>query len=337
MSLPTAVKNQLKQIEEKYGDTSEETTDVDEPKEPEVSEEPKEEFAPVEAPPEKQDEGDFKQLYEEERQRYLSLRGKFNAMVPSLQKRDEESSRRIAQLESELASRPQPNDEIEKLRADIADIRKENAELKKQPEPVQDTEIDALAREYGEDDPIVTKMRSMEKMLSSFQQHVQTLESQLSGVSGYVEQTKQAETTNAKVNSMMQKVNKALNGTADITTLNEDPAFIQWLSIRDHGHYQNRQQILNDAFHAGEVGAVCEMINLYISETDTGGKTSPSSLSDHVTREPSGQQPVTEFTRTPKTPAEIKAFYDRLAYAQRRRDYAEVERLKKEEANFLGS
>ena len=210
---------------------------------------PPEDTSPIDTPPEERHEAppepDYKKLYEEEKQRRMTLEGKYNAEVPELAR----SNRLLA-------------DQLADLKADISALRAERRE----PPPKPDEDDIAFDEQFPEVSKAMNKRIGRE--LSKRDTEIRTLREEnaqlRSGISTVERRVERTE--GAGFDEAMDRLVK----DGDWRSMNSNGSeFLRWCnSEKVAGH--SRYALMKASYDAGDYVAVASHFNDYIKAKNPG-------------------------------------------------------------------
>jgi len=233
---------------------------------------------PKDTEPKKPDTPDYKD-------RYQTLKGKYDAEVPRLQS------------------------EVRNLQEQMLTLRQENESLKKaEPEKTKDPpQEDSL--NYDELDAYGPEFRKLGETLTAVVKRNEQLEAEIQKLNGSVESVQQASVKDA-YEKFLDKVRSEVSGMGgNFDTLNTDPAFLAWLHQVPPGSQYQRMALLNDAERRHDVVQCRAIFKEYIDTQpkDQGKKDPPPNVQPPPSPDPGnpGDQPSgKQWTRK-----DIKQFY----------------------------
>ncbi len=165
-------------------------------------------------------------------QRYRTLQGKYDSQVPQLQRQVQELTSQLTHLTSKLeglTAKPEPAPEPTAPLVTDKDVEVYGADL-----------VDLVKRQAMQVAQEMT--REMTGKLTALEQENQQLRDQLGGVSSQQVQTREQ----SYLAALTQIV-------PDWSEINQDPAFIQWLTVVDDLSGVPRQAYLDSAYQAKDV------------------------------------------------------------------------------------
>lgn len=302
MAIPEQVRKQMEVVEQHYkpGEGQPDAADAT----------PVEQGAAPESvtpPAEPAAQGADKAEYEALKQRYRTLQGMYNAEVPKLQTQNRELAARVTQMEQLLATAAAPA--TQKQAAPVvtqADIDEYGESL------------DVMRRVYQEQNAAL--MDEIASMRSTIQQLQSNVVPEVQRVA-----QKQAESVEQQFWADLERQ------VPHWKTVNNDPAFHEWLLQTDPLTGVQRQVFLEDAQRSADAGRVANVFNIWMSQTKPA---KPNGAASELQKQvapgrsratvPTQQSVGKEFTR-----AEVRAFYSDVAkgvYAGREDERAAVER-----------
>lgn len=278
MALPKQVQAQLAEVEElekelnAQGETKEkgEKPDlevVEDTKKVEVPEEqPKEEAAQEEAKPTDEPK---KEVSDEFKQKYNTLRGKYDAEVPRLHQQVKELTQQIEAFREEAEAAKKA--EAEKLEEEVSYI------------------TDADREEYG-DDLIDFQRRVAKEVSKEYEKRISEQEKVIA------ELREQTSTTSNQVGEMSfsQRLN---NLVPDFDQLDNDERWVAWLNEYDPMIRGPRRGQAQAAFDSGDAEAVAHYVKLFresVAPVDEGKSSRQAEIEKQVTPNRSASSTTTK-------------------------------------------
>jgi hypothetical protein len=246
MAIPSAVARQAELSERIRKQAYEGKPSVDPSEEtPPVETDPEERHE--EHPEERHEEPDYRVLYEEEKQRRLTLEGKYNAEVSFLTQSSKEFAAQVADL-----------------KADISELRAEKRKEPPQPEP-DEAEYQSLVTQF-QDEPL-TKLTKMEmrREIKTRDAKISTLEDRLSKLeTRSVSVERRVERTEGQ--GFDQAMDQFVDKRGDWRAMNKQGSeFLQWAAnrmISGHPAYD----LMMGSYRKSDFKAVAEHFNDFIKE-----------------------------------------------------------------------
>ena len=212
------------------------------------------------------------------RQRYLTLKGKFDAQVPRLQQDNQRLNAVVTDLQNQM-KRMQ-----ERTPAD-AQHQNNNGDNR--------SSINADAfEEYG------PEFSTLAKTVQTLQRENERLRGQVQNLSGDFQLQKQADSQKAKQNYMGQVVGHVSKLGHDFNTLNTDNRFLNWLRQFPEGEVESRHEKLHRAEANMDLEATKEIFNEYLGRP----KESDQPRQQQPAQQPPNIQPNTTMTGTDTKP-----------------------------------
>jgi cell division protein FtsB len=232
--------------------------------------------APKETDQKRSDTPDYKD-------RYQTLKGKYDAEVPRLQS------------------------EVRNLQEQMLTLRQENEALKKaETEKPKDPPQEPVNLDYDALDEYGPEFRKLGETLQAVVQRNEQLEAELRKLNGNVESVQQASVKEAH-EKFLDKVRTEVSGLGgNFETLNTDPAFLTWLHQVPPGSQFQRIALLHDAERRHDVVQCRAIFKEYIDALPDDKQKQPPNMQPppspppETPGEPSGKQ----WTRK-----DIKQFY----------------------------
>jgi len=265
MGLPAQVERDLKEIEEMEkrlfarneessgeGSEAESETDPTEAKSEEVQQETEptqEPETPSESPKAEAEPAKPKEDFE---QKYLTLRGKYNAEVPQL------------------------HEQVKALTAQLEELKEQVSKPAEPPKPKQYV-TDEDKENFGEDLLDVQRRIAMEvaekyqAQIAELKDHIGTLETKLSETGGQVGQV-----------SFEQRLRGEI---PDFDEVNRDPRWIAWLDEVDPIIRGPRRVMAQKAYAEGDAEAVADYVKLFKQSVQQGPDTQQSDRKAELERQ----------------------------------------------------
>lgn len=200
----------------------------------------KQQTQPTQDPPQ-QDTKNDKETY---RQRYLTLKGKFDAQVPRLQQDNKRLNDVVTDLQAKIKQMQ------ERPPAD-AQHQNKNGDNR--------SSIDADAfEEYG------PEFATLAKTVQTLQQENERLRGQVQNLSGDFQLQKQTDLQKAKQSYMGQVVGHVSKLGHDFNSLNTDNRFLNWLRQFPEGEIESRHEKLRRAEANMDLEATKEIFDEYL-------------------------------------------------------------------------
>ena len=215
-------------------------------------------------------------------QRYKALQGKYNAEVPRL-------NAELKELREKVGSVTESN-----LQAEIASLK---AQLQEQPAPtpVASPVIDKIRDDYGNE---------LADAFAFQQAENDQLKQQISDL---MNQTHQIQSVNSLDTFARMLGEQGIN----FEQQNNDPLFIDWLGEVDSFSGLTKQQMLTQAFEAGDLQRAAQFFVAYAGQTSTKTEPKPAPSMDDQVRVASTAAPKedTASDQPAWTQDQIREFY----------------------------
>ena len=246
---------------------------------------PKQEGKPDQAPAQPKETDQKRSDTPDYKDRYQTLKGKYDAEVPRLQS------------------------EVRNLQEQMLTLRQENEALKKaETEKPQDPPQEPVNLDYDALEDYGPEFRKLGETLQAVVKRNEQLEAELRKLNGNVESVQQASVKDA-YDKFIDKVRSEVSGLGgNFDTLNTDPAFLTWLHQVPPGSQFQRIALLHDAERRHDVVQCRAIFKEYI---DTQPKDKEPQPPPNVQPPPSPDpgNPGEQQSGKNWTRQEIKQFY----------------------------
>ncbi|MBO9492081.1 hypothetical protein J7384_17095 [Endozoicomonas sp. G2_1] len=237
--------------------------------------------------------------------KYQVLQGKYNAEVPALLDR-------VKALESQA---PQANEPDQSQEQEIARLKQQLAEAQRHAAAKDSITLNEhLVNEYGEE-----FARAVAQTANA---QVDALRKEFDGKLSAQEKDISTWNTEAKMNSVKQSL---ASQSINFDLVDSDPLFHDWLRERDEYSGQSRQEMLMNAFNAGDLTRVTRFYSAYVDSTRTRSEQNP--FNEHIQAQPTAAPDVgtTEAVFDPSAFEDLHRRYQRNQISEEEFQKAERE------------
>lgn len=240
--------------------------------------------------------------------RYKVLEGKYRSEVPALSRSVNEAKETIASLQAQLNAMQKASEPKE--------------------EKKKDTRYDEVRGIYPEMSAIIESLERLESENAKLKSKLEAVDGVKESVDSLSTNVKAVQKTVAEKNyeSFLSAISAKV---ADWQVINEGYSFHQWLTGRQPGSFDTRQEVLDKAAAVYNPEPVIEIFNAW---KDYSGASKPKPKPD-VMPARSGADSVPNDKKV-YTQKEVDTFYDKIIKGHYRGKEAEVARI---EAEFLAA